>query len=295
MPGPPLDDLAVFLAVARESSFTKAAAAMGISQPTVSQIVRDLEAKLGVRLLMRTTRSVTPTEAGARLIEAIAPDIEHIAGELDALSRFRDKPTGTIRISLGEHAARTTIWPRLPAFLNDYPDVKVELAVDHGLTDIVAGGFDAGVRLGERLARDMIAVRIGPDLRMVVVGSPTYFAARARPVTPRDLTEHVCINLRMPTYGGLHVWEFEKDGKVQNVRVDGQVIVNSTSHVLTGALAGLGLGLIMDDVATRHIETGALIQVLGDWCPLFEGYHLYYPSRRQASPAFAAFARAFRY
>jgi DNA-binding transcriptional LysR family regulator len=248
MAKPDLNDLVAFLTVAREGSFTKAAATLGISQPFLSQVIRDLEARLGVRLLARTTRSVAPTEAGARLVSAIAPDLEHIAAELDALSAFRDKPSGTIRISLGEHASRTTIWPKLPAFLEEYPDVKVELAVDHGLTDIVGEGFDAGVRLGERLAKDMIAVRIGPDLRMVVVGSPGYFATRAKPMTPRDLTEHRCINLRMRTYGGLLVWEFEKDRIVQNVRVDGQLVVNSTAHVLTGALAGLGLGLIMEDV-----------------------------------------------
>ncbi len=294
MAKPDLNDLLAFLTVVREGSFTKAAASLGISQPFLSQVIRNLEARLGVRLLARTTRSVAPTEAGARLASAIAPDLEHIAAELDALSAFRDKPAGTIRISLGEHAARTAVWPKLPGFLETYPDVKVELAIDHGLTDIVAEGFDAGVRLGERLARDMIAVRIGPNLRMSVVGSPAYFAKRARPSVPNDLIEHACVNLRMPTYGGLLIWEFEKDKVSQNVRVDGQLVVNSTSHALKGALSGLGLALIMEDVAQPYIAAGELIRVLDEWCPSFEGYHLYYPSRRQASPAFAAFVGALR-
>lgn len=290
-----LDDLVAFLAVAREGSFTKAAAILGISQPFLSQTIRDLEARLGVRLLTRTTRSVAPTEAGARLAAAISPDLEHIEAQLDALGSFRDKPAGTIRISLGDHAARTAIWPKLPEFLEQYPDVRVELGLDNGLADIVAQGFDAGVRLGERLAKDMVAVRIGPDLRMIVVGSPRYFANCQKPLVPRDLTEHRCIGLRMRTYGGLLVWEFEKGKTMQKVRVDGQLVVNSNPHVLTGVLNGIGLGLLMEDVALPYIATGELVQVLDDWCPPFEGYHLYYPVRRQASPAFAAFIKAVRY
>lgn len=250
---------------------------------------------MGLKLLTRTTRSVAPTEAGARLARAIGPDLDHIADELDALSAFRDKPAGTVRITLGEHAARTVIWPRLPAFIREHPDIKVELAVDQSLSDIVTDGFDAGIRIGEGLARDMIAVRVGPDLRMVVVGSPQYFSTRNMPQVPRDLMEHNCMNLSLRTLGGHLVWEFEKDGKSQRVRVEGQLVFSNNSHVVTAALAGLGLGLIMEDGAQPYLASGDLVQALDDWCPSFEGYHLFYPTRRQDSPAFAAFVKAFRY
>ena len=250
---------------------------------------------MGVRLLTRTTRSVAPTEAGARLVSSITPDIAHIQSELEALSSFRSKPKGIIRVSLGEHAARTANWPKLPAFLEEYPDVAVELGVDHELADIVADGFDAGVRLGERLAKEMVAVRIGPDLRMVVVGSAKYFEQRDKPLLPKDVTDHRCIGLRMRTSGGVMAWEFENGETTQNERVNGQLIVNSNIQVLTGALNGLGLGLIMEEVARPFITSGELVQVLDDWCPFFEGYHLYYPVRRQTSPEFAAFVRMLRY
>ena len=295
MATPNLNDLAAFLAVARERSFTKAAAKLGTSQPALSQTIRDLEARLGVRLLTRTTRSVAPTEAGARLVHSIAQDIEHITDELDSLNSYRDKPFGTIRVSVGEHAERTVILPRLPGFLKQHPDVKVELAVDQNLTDIVAESYDAGVRIGERLARDMIGVRIGPRLRLVVVGSPNYFRDRSPPTKPQDLTSHECINLRLPTLGELLIWEFEKNGQAQNVRVDGHLILNNNDHVLMGALAGQGLGLIMEDMAKPHLASGELKQVLADWCPTFDGYHLYYPSKRQPSSAFAAFVKAMRF
>ena len=292
---PNLNDLIAFLAVARERSFTKAAASLGTSQPALSQTIREVEARIGVRLLTRTTRSVAPTEAGARLVHAIAPDLEHITAELEALNSFRDKPVGTIRINAGEHAARTVLWPKIPAFVKQYPDIKVELTVDQGLTDIVAEGYDAGVRIGERLARDMIGVRIGPRLRMVVVGSPEYFTSIPEPRKPQDLTNHDCINLRLPTLGGLLIWEFEKNGRTQNVRVEGQLFFNNNFHVVSAALAGLGLGYIMEDVAAPHIARGELKQVMADWCPTFDGYHLYYPSRRQTSSAFAAFVNAMRF
>ena len=289
-----LDDLVAFLAVVRERSFTKAAAGLRVAQPALSKTIRDLEARLGVRLLNRTTRSVSPTEAGERLFRAIAPDFEHVRAELDALNAYRDKPIGTVRVSVGEHAARTVLWPKLPKFAREHPSVKVELSIDHALTDIAAESFDAGVRLGERLARDMIAVRIGPDLRMVAVASPAYFASNPPPATPQDLTTHNCINLRMPTSGGVMIWEFLKDGRAQNVRVDGQLTFNSNFLVLHAALEGLGVGLIMEDVAKPHLARGDLRQALADWSPTFPGYHLYYPSRRQPSSAFAAFVEAMR-
>lgn len=290
-----LNDLNAFLAVVREGSFTRAAAVLGISQPSLSQTIRSLEARMGLKLFTRTTRSVAPTDAGARLARSIGPDIAHIEAELDALSALRDRPTGTVRITLGEHAARSVIWPKLPEFARAHPDIRIELSVDQGLSDIVADGFDAGIRFGDGLARDMIAVRVGPDLRMIVVGSPDYFRTHGMPLTPRDLTEHDCINLRMRTMGGMFVWEFEKDGTRQNVRVEGQLVFSNNSHVVTAALAGLGLGYIMEDVALPYLQSGELIQVLDEWSPSFDGYHLFYPTRRQDSPAFAAFVKAFRH
>jgi DNA-binding transcriptional LysR family regulator len=295
MARPSVNDLLAFLAVARERSFTKAAAKLGVSQSALSHTVRGLEERLGLRLLTRTTRSVAPTEAGERLVRTIGPRFDEIDAELIALSALRDKPAGTIRITTGEHAAETVLWPVLATLLRGYPDIKVELIVDYGLTDIVAERFDAGVRLGEQVARDMIAVRIGPDWRMAVVGAPSYFASRAGPKRPQDLTDHDCINLRLPTYGGLFPWEFEKRGRELKVRVEGPLVFNNISLRLNAALAGLGLAYLPEDVAQPHLADGRLVRVLADWCPPFSGYHLYYPSRRQPTPAFALLVEALRY
>jgi DNA-binding transcriptional LysR family regulator len=290
-----LDDLLAFLAVARERSFTKAAAQLGVSQSALSHTVRELEARLGVRLLTRTTRSVSPTDAGERLLGTIGPRFEEIDAELAGLSEFRDKPAGTIRISATDYVADTLLWPKVTGFLRRYPDIKVEIIVDYGLTDIVAERFDAGVRDGEQVAKDMIAVRIGPDMRMAVVGSPAYFKTRQQPIKPQDLVDHACINLRLPTHGGLYAWEFEKGGRELRVRVDGQLVFNGTNQMLNAALAGFGLAYVPEDLATPHIAKGRLVRVLGDWCPPFPGSHLYYPSRRQPSPAFTLLVDALRY
>jgi len=289
------NDLLAFLAVARERSFTRAAAKLGVSQSALSHTISGLEARLGLRLLTRTTRSVAPTEAGERLLATVGHRFEEIEAELEALSELREKPAGAIRITAGEHAADTILWPKLAKFLPQYPDIKVEIIVDYGLTDIVAQRYDAGVRLGEQVAKDMIAVRIAPDMRMVVVGAPSYFAKRPPPKTPQDLTDHDCINLRLPTYGGLYVWEFEKGNRELKVRVDGQLVFNSLTQRLNAALAGFGLAYVPEDVAQPHVAQGRLKRVLDDWCPPFPGYHLYYPSRRQASRAFALLVEALRY
>ncbi|MBX4992481.1 DNA-binding transcriptional LysR family regulator [Rhizobium binae] len=295
MPRSSVDDLIAFLAVARERSFTKAAAKLGVSQSALSHTIRGLEARLGLRLLTRTTRSVSPTEAGERLLVSIGPRFDEIESSLAALSAFREKPAGTIRINAGEHAANAVLWPALERILPEYPDVKVEIIVDYGLTDIVAERYDAGVRLGEQVAKDMVAVRIGPDMRMAVVGAPSYFDGRPKPLTPHDLTDHNCINLRLPTHGAVYVWEFEKDGRELNVRVDGQLVFNNIALRLNAALAGAGLAYLPEDAVQAHLENGQLVRVLEDWCPPFPGYHLYYPSRRHASPAFAVVVDALRY
>ncbi|MNU58903.1 HTH-type transcriptional regulator DmlR [compost metagenome] len=287
--------LAAFAVVARERSFTRAAAQLGVSQSALSQTVKALEARLGLRLLSRTTRSVAPTEAGERLLRTLAPRLEEIENELAALSALREKPAGTIRITAGEHAAMTVLRAGLSRFLPDYPDIKVEIIVDYGLTDIVAEGYDAGVRLGEQVAKDMIAVRIGPAVRMAVVGSPAYFATHPALKSPQDLTQHNCINFRLPTYGGLFPWEFEKDGREIKVRVEGQLVFNNMGLRLDSALAGLGLAYMPEDHARDHVAAGRLVRVLEDWCAPFPGYHLYYPSRRHASPAFAVMVEALRY
>ncbi|MGY5809675.1 LysR family transcriptional regulator [Rhizobium sp. LEGMi198b] len=294
MPRQPVNDLIAFLAVAREQSFTKAAAKPGVSQSALSHTIRGLEARLGLRLLTRTTRSVSPTEAGERLLVTIGPRFDEIENELAALSEFREKPAGTIRITAGEHAAETILWPALETLLPQYPDVHVEIIVDYGLTDIVAERYDAGVRLGEQVAKDMIAVRIGPDMRMAAVGALAYFENRPKPQTPQDLTGHNCINLRLPTYGGIYAWEFEKDGRELKVRVEGQLVFNNIALRLNAALAGLGLAYLPEDIVQPHLHDGRLVRVLEDWCPPFAGYHLYYPSRRQASPAFALVVNALR-
>ena len=295
MPRQNVNDLLAFLAVARERSFTRAAAKLGVSQSALSHTIRGLEARLGLRLLTRTTRSVAPTEAGERLLRTVGPRFDEIDAELAALSELREKPAGTVRITAGEHAADAILWPALAKLLPDYPDIKVEIIIDYGLTDIVAERYDAGVRLGEQVAKDMIAVRIGPDMRMAVVGAPSYFARRPRPKTPQDLTAHDCINLRLPTYGGLYAWEFEKGGRELKVRVEGQLVFNNIALRLNAALAGLGLAYLPEDQVQAHLADGRLIRVLADWCPPFSGYHLYYPSRRQPTPAFALLVDALRY
>ena len=290
-----VNDLLAFLAVARERSFTRAAAKLGVSQSALSHTISGLEARLGLRLLTRTTRSVSPTEAGERLLRTVGHRFEEIEAELEALSELRDKPAGTIRITSIDYAADTILLPKIAKLLPEYPDIKVEIIVDYGLTDIVAERYDAGVRSGEQVAKDMIAVRIGPDMRMAVVGAPSYFAKRSLPKKPQDLTDHNCINLRLPTYGGLYAWEFEKSGRELKVRVEGQLIFNGTAQMLNAALAGFGLAYVPEDVAQPHLAQGRLKRVLDDWCPPFPGYHLYYPSRRHSSPAFALLVDALRY
>ena len=290
-----LHDLTAFLAVGEERSFTRAAAKLGVSQSALSHTMRGLEERLGVRLLTRTTRSVAPTEAGERLLHSIGPLFEEIEAELAALGELREKPAGTIRITATEYAADEILLPKLAQLLPAYPDIKVEIVIDYGLTDIVAGRFDAGVRSGEQVANDMIAVRVGPDMRMAVVGAPSYFTARSLPEKPQDLIDHNCITLRLPTHGGLYAWEFDKDGRDLRVRVDGQLTYNTTAQMLTAALAGLGLGYVPEGMAKPYLTRGGLRRVLEDWCLPFSGYHLYYPSRRQPPPAFALLVDALRY
>jgi DNA-binding transcriptional LysR family regulator len=294
MAGKTLDDLAAFVAVANERGFTAAAVKLGVSQSALSQTIRGLEARLGIRLLTRTTRSVAPTEAGERLLQTVRPRLEEIAAELAALSGMRDKPSGTIRLTSTENAAEAVLWPALARFLPDYPDIKVEIVIDYGLTDIVAERYDAGVRFGEQVAKDMIAVRIGPDIRMAVVGAPVYFARHPPPHTPQDLTAHDCINLRLPLHG-LYAWEFERNGRSLRARVDGRLVFSTTALILEAATAGFGLAYLPEQQVQRLLDEGALVRVLANWCPPFTGYHLYYPSRRQATPAFALLVDTLRY
>ena len=294
MTRPNINDLVAFLAVARERSFTRAAAQLGVSQSALSQTLRNLEATLGLRLLTRTTRSVATTEAGERLLQAAGPRLDEIDAELAALTALRDKPAGSIRITAHDHAIRTILWPALAKLLPAYPDVRVEIVIDYGLTDIVAERYDAGIRTGEMVAQDMVAVRIGPDLRSAVVGAPSYFAQRPKPRTPQDLTAHACINLRLPTHGGLYAWEFEKAGREVRVRVAGQLVLNGTGPMLDAALAGFGLAYLPEDDVRPYLADGRLVQALRDWCPPYPGYHLYYPSRRQPTPAFALLVDALR-
>ncbi len=295
MPRTDLNDLVAFLAVARERNFTRAAAQLGVSQSALSQTVRGLEARLGLRLLTRTTRSVAPTEAGERLLREAGPHLAEIEAGLAALSELRDRPSGTIRITAHDHAVRAVLWPAVAKLLPEYPDIKVEIVIDYGLTDIVAERYDAGVRTGEMVAKDMVAVRIGPDMRSAVVGAPAYFAKRPRPKTPQDLTNHICINLRLPTHGGLYAWEFAKGGRELRVRVEGQLVFNATAPMLDAALAGFGLAYLPEDSVRAYLGDGRLVRVLGDWCPAYPGYHLYYPSRRQPTQAFALLVDALRY
>lgn len=289
-----LNDLLSFVTVAREGSFTRAAAVLGVSQSALSQAISGLEKRLQIRLLTRTTRSVSPTAAGEQLLQAIGHRFDEIEEELDVLTELRDKPAGTVRITCGDHVLRTTLLPRVAPLLREYPDIKVEFDVSYGLRDIVADRFDAGVRLGDTIDKDMIAVPIGPKLRMAAVAAPAYFAANPPPKTPADLTAHRCINMRFPTHGGLYVWEFERRGRQLNVRVDGQVTLNSTPHIVVAALEGLGIAFLPEEEFAPHIEEGRLVRVLDDWCAPFAGYYLYYPSRRQPSPAFTLVLEALR-
>ena len=289
-----LDDVVAFLAVGRERSFTKAAAKLGVSQSALSHTIRELEARLGVRLLTRTTRSVAPTEAGERLLNGVGPRFEEIESELEALGELREKPAGTIRITATEYALETILWPKLVKLLRLYADIKVEIFIDNGLTDIVAQRFDAGVRAGEQVAKDMIAVRIGPAMRMAVLGAPSYFRGRSEPKRPQDLIGHDCINLRLSTHGSLYLG-IRKGGRELKVRVEGQLIFNGTFQMLNAALTGFGLAYVPEDLAQPHLVKGRLKRVLEDWCPPYSGYHLYYPSRRQPTPAFALLVEALRY
>jgi DNA-binding transcriptional LysR family regulator len=290
-----LDDLTALVAVGRERSFTKAAAKLGVSQSALSQTIRQLEARLGVRLLTRTTRSVSPTEAGERLLRTLAPRLEEIDAELRAVGELREKPAGTIRITATEYATDSILLPKLAKLLRNYPDIHVEISVDYSLTDIVAERYDAGVRSGEQVAKDMIAVRIGPDLRMAVVGAPSYFKGRPEPKNPQDLLGHNCINLRLPTHGSLYAWEFEKGRRDLKVRVEGQLTFNGSAQLLNAALAGLGVAYLPEGMVEGHIAKGRLKRALADWCPPYSGYHLFYPSRRQSSAAFTLVVDALRH
>lgn len=294
MPKENLNDLQAFVAVARERSFTRAAAQLGLSRSALSHAMLALEARLGVRLLTRTTRSVSTTEAGARLLEVLAPRLSEIEQELASLTASRDKPAGTVRINAHDHAIRTVLWPRLLPVLQQYPDIQIEFSVDYAFTDIAAQRFDIGVRVGDRVAKDMIAVKLAPGLRMAVGGSPDYLAGRPLPITPHDLTQHCCVNLRLPTHGGLYAWDFEKDGEALNVRVAGQTVFNNTYLMLQAALEGMGLAYVPYDLMQPHFDSGRLVPVLEDWWPTFPGYHLYYANRRQMSPAMALVIEALR-
>jgi DNA-binding transcriptional LysR family regulator len=294
MPRQNVDDLLVFVAVARERSFTKAAAQLGVSQSALSHTIRGLEEGLGVRLLTRTTRSVSPTQAGERLLQTVAPRLAEIEAELASIRELRKKPAGTIRITATEYAADAILLPKLAKLLREYPDIKVEIIIDYALTDIAAHGYDAGVRSGEQVAKGMIAVRIGPDMRMAVVGSPSYFKTRPEPKRPQDLIHHNCITLRLP-HGGLYAWEFKKAGRELRVRVDGQLTYNTAAQQLSAALAGLGLAYVPEGMVQAHLAKARLKRVLDDWCLPYSGYHLWYPSRRQSSPAFALVVDALRH
>jgi DNA-binding transcriptional LysR family regulator len=290
-----LDDLAALVAVGRERSFTKAAAKLGVSQSALSQTIRQLEARLGVRLLTRTTRSVSPTEAGERLMRTVGPRFEEIEAELATVRELREKPAGTIRITAMEYATDAILMPKLAKLLREYPDIKIEIIIDYGLTDIVTERYDAGVRSGEQVAKGMIAVRIGPDMRMAVIGAPNYFKTHAEPKKPQDLIGQNCINLRLPTHGGLYAWEFERGSRELKVRVEGQLTFNSTGQMLNAALAGSGLAYVPEGMVQGHIDKGRLKRVLADWCQPYAGYHLFYPSRRQSSAAFKLVVDALRY
>ncbi|ATE71103.1 LysR family transcriptional regulator [Lysobacter capsici] len=289
-----LNDLLAFVSVAREGSFTRAAAVLGVSQSALSQAIKALEERLQIRLLTRTTRSVSPTPAGERLLLAIGNRFDEIEAELDALTELRDKPAGSVRITSGDHVLRTILLPKLLPLMRRYPDINIEFDVSYGLRDIVADRFDAGVRLGESIDKDMIALPISPRLRMAAVATPAYFEKHPIPKVPDDLTRHNCINIRFPTSGGLYVWEFERRGRQVNVRVAGQAVFNTSPHIVLASLDGLGIAFLPEEEFAPHIEEGRLVRVLQDWCPPFSGYHLYYPSRRQHSPAFSLVVDALR-
>ena len=290
-----LNDLLSFVAVAREGTFTRAAAQLGVTQSALSQSISGLEARLQIRLLTRTTRSVSPTAAGERLLNAIGNRFDEIEAELDELSALRDKPSGTVHITCGDHIQRALLLPRLTPLLLEYPDIKVEFDINYGFRDIVADRFDAGVRLGDTIDKDMIAVPIGPPVRMAVVAAPAYFAAHPKPRNPRDLADHNCINMRMQSGGGLYAWDFQRKDRHVNVRVDGQLIFNTSPNIVDAALAGLGIAWLPEEEFAPHIEEGRLLRVLENWCPPFPGYYLYYPNRRQPSPAFSLVVDALRY
>lgn len=290
-----IDDLQAFVAVARDQSFTKAAARLGITPSALSHTMRALEERLGIRLLARTTRNVSPTEAGERLMRSIAPLLDQIAIEVEALGELRDKPAGTIRITCSDDAIELYLRPKLASFLKTYLDINLELFVDYGFTNVVEERFDAGIRLGEAISNDMIAARISPDWRLAVVGSPAYFERCPPPATPHELTKHACVNIRHRPSGSIYAWEFEKDGQEFTVKCEGQLVFNSIMHMMNGAIDGIGLAYVPEALAAPYIADGRLKEVLADWCPYFQGYHLYYPNRRQTSPAFAAFVEAMRY
>lgn len=290
-----LNNLLWFLAVAEERSFTKAAAKLGIAQSTLSHTVKGLETRLGLRLLTRTTRNVGLTEAGERLRHSLAPRMADIEADIAALMSFRDKPSGTIKITLSDHALESVVWPKLQPILRDYPDIKVELSRDNGMRNIVEEGFDAGIRLGESLEKDMIAVRVGPDWRLLAVGSPSYFEEHPAPEHPQELVRHNCIRIRQATAGGLYAWEFEKDGQELRVRVDGQLTFNTSYPMVNASLEGHGIAYVPEDLVMEHVTAGRLIPILEDWSPPFPGYYIYYPSRHQNSPAFKVVVDALRF
>jgi DNA-binding transcriptional LysR family regulator len=287
-------DLVAFVAVAQERSFTRAAAKLNVSQSALSQTIRQLETRLGVRLLTRTTRSVAPTDAGAKLLKSAAPRLEELEAELAAVAELRDTPTGTIRLTASEYAADSVLWPRLAEFMQAHPEVNIELTIDYGLTDIAAEQYDMGVRLGDDIEKDMIAARIGPDLRFAIVGSPDYFSKHPAPQHPRDLTEHNCIGFRLPTLGNLYVWELSKGKKIANVRVSGNLVLNGLYQIITAAVHGLGLAFIPEEAVRQHLDEGRLVTVMRDWCPTYTGFHLYYPSRHQSSRAMVLLVEALR-
>ncbi len=290
-----LNQLTWFQAVAEERSFTKAAARLGVAQSTLSHTIKQLEARMGIRLLTRTTRNVATTAAGERLLQTLAPRIAEIEEEIAALTALHDKPSGTVRLTLSDHALESVVWPKLKPVLRDYPDISVELLLDNSFRNIVEEGYDAGVRLGESVEQDMIAVRIGPDWRLVAVASPNYLAARATPAHPRELVGHICINMRQETSGGLYAWEFEKDGKELRVRVDGQLVFNNSYAMIDAAVSGYGVAYVPESIVEKQIASGELVLILDEWSPFFDGYFLYYPSRRQNLPAFQVVVDALRH
>lgn len=291
----PTSDLMAFLAVARARSFTRGAATMGVSASALSHTIRGLEDRLGLQLLTRTTRSVSLTEAGERLLQTVGPHFDGIEDALAAVTALREKPAGALRLVAGEHAAESILWPAIQRLRLDYPDIAAEIDVDNGMTDIVAQRYHAGVRLGEHVDKDMIAVPVSPNMRMALVGAPSYFTQRPMPLTPQDLTSHACINLRLQTYGGFYAWEFERGGRELKVRVQGPLAFNVPHLAIKAALSGAGLAFMLEDHVHEHIAEGRLVRALAEWCPAFAGYHLYYPSRRQLSPAFALLVEALRY